>query len=579
MKTKIFFTVMLSLFCSGIQAQSMPPVISCANDDNASGGVKGYFTDQWVKEYRVDFEPSSEQPIIYVRLNLVFLQRTDGTGGFHEDSIEHQSLIDDGITALNNAYSSLQDPGDSSCYKGNDFIGDTRIRFLSNKIYVKNNYWWNNGISRCPSPTNQNCSSLCPNYNGWHLDSLDQIIVNDTTIPRGINIYFTQDSFNYNHMVEIRDSLNLLNHGVACSEFPNRNVHNHTSQLHMPDMYSTYWWFRNVFCPTEGISWENETRNGWYVPYLLGKNLAHEIGHSLSLTHEGDFYDKNGCNDAVMYTSVGTGKNGVQHERNYIPPPEIGEMYLGFSFANLRSFIPDNTYLGVKTISKTNYTMPYNMRLYHSLRIIDTASLTITKNITMPSDAEVEVYGRLIINNANITSIGDNWKGIRVKNNGYLEITSGNISDYNISVENGGRIVFNSGVVVSGDHSITIDSGGYLCLKNPITLTDFNSRLKISDGVHWGVPGLTSCGSSTSSIAIGNGVVVYTDRDVYIQNETINTNRYIGGRKIYVGQSVTTTIPYGDVSITNGANVVFEGQEIIFSSGFLSETGATFMTR
>jgi hypothetical protein len=315
----------------------------------------------------------------------------------------------------------------------------------------------------------------------------------------------------------------------------------------------------------------------------LNKGLAHELGHSFSLEHSGDFYSVNECTTALMYTSMGN-----EHTRNYIPPPEIGQIYISFSRTNLRSFIPDNTYLGVKIIDKPNYKMPYNMRLYHSLRIVDTSSLTITNDITMPSKAEIEVYGKLIINNADITSIGEKWKGIKVKNNGYLEITSSNISDYNILVENGGSIVFNSGVTVSGDNCITIDSGGYLCVKNPVTLTDFNSRLKKSNGIHWGINsnvlGITSfpspsvCGSSMASIATGNGVVINTDQDVYIQNETITTNRYIGGRKIYIGRNVTTTIPQGDVSITNGAHVIFDSKETTFSSGFTLESGATFVT-
>ena len=67
-------------------------------------------------------------------------------------------------------------------------------------------------------------------------------------------------------------------------------------------------------------------------------------------------------------------------------------------------------------------------------------------------------------------------------------------------------------------------------------------------------------------------------QDVYIQNETIS-NRYIRGRNIYVGRTVTTTKPQGNVVISNNANVVFDAsQSIIFDAGFECPLGSSFKT-
>ncbi len=301
-----------------------------------------------------------------------------------------------------------------SCYTGDDFIPDTRIRFIANKIYIRNNYWWNNNCK------GEYVNGVCPTTSLWRLYDLDQQIVNNPSIPRGINIYFTEDSFNYRHLIDLQDLQDpaiFYGNSAACSQLPSYTDYNRTSKVHELDIYSKYWWFQNLYAPANGVPWDRQRKA---YANLIGRGLAHEIGHSLSLEHVCNFYGSNECRVAVMSPAGSS-------PRNYIPPPEIGKIYACFSLSNLRSFIPDNTFLGVKTIT-TNYDMPYNMRLYHSLNIANTASLTISEDIVMSSEGQIEVYGKLIINDANLTSIGEKWKGITVKNNGYLEITSSNIS-------------------------------------------------------------------------------------------------------------------------------------------------------
>lgn len=57
----------------------------------------------------------------------------------------------------------------------------------------------------------------------------------------------------------------------------------------------------------------------------------------------------------------------------------------------------------------------------------------------------------------------------------------------------------------------------------------------------------------------------------------ISSNRFIGGRNIYVGNSVTASKPQGDVVIKNGAYVIFDATgEVVFDKGFECEAGSTF---
>ena len=65
--------------------------------------------------------------------------------------------------------------------------------------------------------------------------------------------------------------------------------------------------------------------------------------------------------------------------------------------------------------------------------------------------------------------------------------------------------------------------------------------------------------------------------DVYIQNQMIEEDSYIQGRNIYVGNSVTTSKPQGNVLIKNGAHVIFEATgEVVFDKGFECEGGGIF---
>ncbi|MDR1974973.1 MAG: hypothetical protein LBQ31_09980 [Bacteroidales bacterium] len=576
---KIYGVVVLMFLCIVSYAQMGLPSTYCAFENDVTdttvqvSSSSSCFVANINNPNGTKFKPFSNQPVIYVRINLIFLQRDNGTGNFQENSAEHQIFFDEVIDELNYTYANLVSPNDGHdvvCNRTVDFIPNTKIQFIVNKIYWQDSYGWDN--------LNNPDKVQCPgdDYPGWHLDYIDNQIINDPSIPRGINIYFTENSNHYHHIVELQDSVNYFGATYACSQFPDYSQYGRTSKIHMPDVYSKYWWMKNVYSTNSGLSWSNQVRE-WSVTEI-GKCLAHEIGHSLSLTHP---------NTSCLNVSVAEIMNNSAVLRNYFSSLEIGKMYASLSVSNVRTFVPNSTYLGVKTIRDIEQQR-YNTRLYHSLNIADTASLTVTCNMIMPSESEIEVHGSLIINNANITSVGGGWKGIRVKSNGYLEITSSNISDYDIFVENGGNILINNGVFVSGNHNITVSSGGFICLPSGTVLNLINTKsvLRLSKGAYYGIsstahgsgtssPTPSSCGSLSITVINGEGSIIRDIADVYIQNQTIEDERYIGGKKIYVGEQVTNTQSYGPVLMQNNADVILDGEEIIFLPGFTIEGGAS----
>lgn len=133
-----------------------------------------------------------------------------------------------------------------------------------------------------------------------------------------------------------------------------------------------------------------------------------------------------------------------------------------------------------------------------------------------------------------------------------------------------------------GSGKIVIKSGGYLCVESgaSINLQDYNSLIVLKEGANYGVNPLLLTSSSCSSTITktGNGAIADFNQDMYIQNLTISTSRYIGGKNIYVGNHVTTNQQTGDVLINNGANVIFDCKSITFDAGFECAGGSTYET-
>jgi len=152
-----------------------------------------------------------------------------------------------------------------------------------------------------------------------------------------------------------------------------------------------------------------------------------------------------------------------------------------------------------------------------------------------------------------------------------------------VIVEPGSTIMLKQGanLIIQGGGKLTVKPGAYICVQSGanVQLQAYNSIIVMQDGAIFGAnPALFSNSNCMSSISFtGSGSVINYYQDVYIQNEIISTNRYIGGRNIYVGRNVTTTKPIGDVIINNNANVIFDaGQSVNFYGGFECSSGSSF---
>lgn len=508
------------------------------------------------------FIPGSGQSTIYIRLNLIFLQRSDGSGNFQENDTNQQAIINDIIKKVNVIYSELVAPADVNCLAGYSFVPNSKIQFvIGEKIFIKDNYGWNNN-----NDTKYN-GYKCPNAPNWYLDYLDNQIVNNTSISRGVNVYFTEDSLMYDKYVINNTTTSYTGDSYSCSQYPSVSDINRTSKVHMLNKFTIYNWSKNILPFLPGYSYM-QVNDEWRTSFINGSaiNLAHEFVHTLDLGHA------TAC-DNLMNPGGGS--------HNFLKPLDIGHVHYMLSASNLRSFIPVETYAGVKDISTTETWK--NMRLYSGLNIASTGQMTFPCNITMPYQSNIQVSGSLTIDNSNINSIQNDWGGIIVKTGGLLVLNTTAISDYNIIVENGGSLIIKGSLSISGNHNIIVKSGGYMCIEvgTSIQLSDYNSLIKINEGALNGVnPSLSvlsSCISNPTDIIIsGNGSIIDYSQDVYIQNQTISSNKYIGGKNIFVGNHVTTSQAAGDVLINNSANVIFDCKNIVFDPGFECAFGSTY---
>lgn len=65
--------------------------------------------------------------------------------------------------------------------------------------------------------------------------------------------------------------------------------------------------------------------------------------------------------------------------------------------------------------------------------------------------------------------------------------------------------------------------------------------------------------------------------NIYIQNESIYSDKYIYGKYFYAGENVTTSKPQGPAKIKNGSNVVFDAaNDVNLEGGFEVELGGEF---
>ena len=179
-----------------------------------------------------------------------------------------------------------------------------------------------------------------------------------------------------------------------------------------------------------------------------------------------------------------------------------------------------------------------------------------------------------------------NYSASIIDNNCKIDIQD----DAILRVKQGSSLVLKnqSTLNIFGSGRIEIEPGAYICIEPDaiINLQNELSVINLRPGYHSGVntnvlTGFTNCYNPASMYFTGNGSVNsdFTSNK-YIQNETINVDRYVTGHNISVGYNVTTQVPQGLVTIINGIEVILDASgDILLDKGFEIQSGAAFEVR
>lgn len=183
---------------------------------------------------------------------------------------------------------------------------------------------------------------------------------------------------------------------------------------------------------------------------------------------------------------------------------------------------------------------------------------------------------------------------VNVKNNSTLVIEDGATYEINdravLNVEASGTLVVRSGATlrVKGAGHVEVKDGAYLCIESGanILLDDVLSMINLRPGSDMGInpagsSGLTcNCALQGNIHVVGNGLVNndFAD-DLCIQNKVFSHDVYLSGDHIIGGYDVCID-PHGPVLVTNGARVIFDGENGTYlKNGFRVDLGSSLEVR
>lgn len=312
-----------------------------------------------------------------VRINIVLLQRSDGSGNYDLSNPEEKAVLDDYLTNLNYVYSNLVQPADlTGCYTGNDFIKDTKIRFKFNVIEVKNEFAWNY-LNSGAQPEEKKFSGFIP-YENWYIKPLDDSISLVTQNARGINVYFTSNGEKFDEIVREKATTFEVASNEA-SQFPTNTNLERSSQVHVPNRYLKYILHRYRAPIIYNTTWD-ETRN-WHIS---AKGIGHELGHSFGLGHTNEYHKSNTCTYTIM-------SQKGNHARNYLQPTEIKKIHWNLTRTNLMQFVTEDSHYGVSWKIEEDTIWDKPRRFYNDFELEENVTLTISDKIILPPQAQIKL--------------------------------------------------------------------------------------------------------------------------------------------------------------------------------------------
>jgi hypothetical protein len=403
-----------------------------------------------------DFIDINYEPIKTIRINIIFLRKNDGTGGFQQNNTSHQQWVNDLIVGLNECYSNIPNDFNSQCYNGSyGVLFDSKIRFDINIVYENNSTAWNN---------NNKC--ICPDETNYHLQTLNNQIAQNSSVPR-LNIFYTEDELAYNDIVinqhcQFTDSLTFQS--ISCSQFPDNSNFNFNQNVHMRNEFIKYYWMMNCVANNSmndpNLSNDPPSTSEAYDWLKQGRFLAHELGHSLNLMHT----SPNNCycyKHLMMNNDCGSG--------HFISPYEIATIHHALSLTSLRRYVTENTYSPTPIPISQNTLWTDSRRIYRGISIHNGTQFQLANELIIPSEADILVTGNssFITSNSNIYSPHNNSTlDLIIQQNSSVVLNNTTIQNCNISIQSGSLTLNNTNIDISNTGCFEVRLGAQLTLNH-----------------------------------------------------------------------------------------------------------------
>ena len=378
---RIFLSALLYTSCLFIFSTSASAQSNC-----------GVASGLW-KDYK-RFIPTEESPAFTLRVNFIIPQRSDGTANFSADDEEAIEMFEKCIDGVNSLWAELKEPKDADCYTGSDFLHDTYIRFQLNEIiFLQDNQYWNaeNG-------------SGCPNDRNWFLNPLDEEIRKNPAYANAINIYLPNMASVYQALVVDKSNTESPKAHSPCSELPSYKKLARSSRINLAGTYNKFYWMEHVFpadsaSNTNGYPWDPVVY-GWMV-HSFYHTVAHELGHSMGLSHANEHHGRNKCDESIMNQL-----HGKPH--NYLQPTELGKIHRNLRMSNIRELIVNDPYSPKPFIidEDTEFTMDF--RSYEDIIVRSGVTFHVHCALSMHEEARIIVEpGATLLVQAKISTRGE----------------------------------------------------------------------------------------------------------------------------------------------------------------------------
>ena len=323
-----------------------------------------------------------------------------------KDNPIHQALLDDALERMRALYRHPQDRPNArkSCYDGQP--ENTAIAFKVHYEYIDNTFGWDNRNDR-------DRKYGCPGRPDWYLNELNDSLYKDTTVPRGVHVFFTENA-RYAEAVQDTDRLLGWKAGHPCSQFPSRRkwvrqkVHYRDMASFVRDLArlphdSTHrYWKPSLYFDHRGPKNDFNNTYNW-IRDELGRGLAHEIGHSLNLHH------RNSCKHHLM----NSGRPG-----DYLMHQDIAEVHRALQTTSVRQYIASPAYHdGAPLMLQQSYRIHTAWRPIRDLVIAEGVTVKIDAPLEMPPGSTITVQpgGKLVVTEkgAIISAYDQPWAGIK----------------------------------------------------------------------------------------------------------------------------------------------------------------------